>query len=134
MIHFFNRIFRNDALKICAIRETVEETGMWPFNGNVKNFNEIKNDFNSFLLCNNIKIESIIQERLHAWMCWRTPDCKSIYPQQWDLQMFVSKTDHVSVNNNFYCDETVEVNWFEVKDILYLASPQWYMMKQWKKK
>lgn len=74
-------------------------------------------------------------------MCWRTPDCKSIYPQQWDMQMFVCETDEVSVNENFTNDEAVEVNWFDIKEILqlneskevFLAPPQWYMLKQMEK-
>lgn len=57
------------------------------------------------------------------------------------MQMFVTDADKISKNPKFYSDETVEVNWMFVDDILerckrkelYLAPPQWYMLKEIRK-
>lgn len=131
-------IIRIDSLKICAIRETVEETGIWPFGENIKTFEYSRDKFNDFINLNAISLDKILKNNVYEWVNWRTPDCKKIYPQKWDMQMFVAEADKISMNPKFYSYETVEVNWMFVDEVLerckrkdlYLAPPQWYMLKE----
>lgn len=133
-----NVIFWMDSLKICAIRETVEETGIWPFEENIKTFEYNRDKFNDFIVLNGISFDQIIKKDVHSWINWRTPDCKKIYPQKWDMQMFVTETEEISNNPNFFSNETVEVSWMYADEVLqryktknlFLAPPQWYMLKE----
>ena len=52
--------------------------------------------------------------------------------------MFVAESSEVSVNQEFSGTEAVEVNWIEIEEVIqqnksndiYLAPPQWYMLRQ----
>ena len=133
--------FRIDALKICAVRETLEESGVWPFPSQIKTFDYDKNNFNNFIQTNKISLKSIFDSKIYPWINWRTPVCKKIYPQKWDMQMFVAILDECSIDSNFKGDESEEIIWIHIKDALdrvnsdnmYLAPPQWFMLKEMEK-
>jgi len=103
----------------CAVRETFEESGVWPFSGHIKIFNYGNNNFKSFINSNNISLSTITASKIYPWINWRTPDCKKIYPRQWN--MLVSILDENSVNQNHVSDETVEMTWIGIKDALNCA-------------
>ena len=131
-------MFRIDALKICAVRETLEESGIWPLSGHIKTFNYSKDNFEKFIIVNNIQPRNIINSKIYPWMNWRTPNCIKIYSQQWDMQLFVSILTDSSVNKNHISDEAVEIIWINIKDALkraecddmILAPPQWFILKE----
>ena len=126
---------------MCAVRETLEESGVWPFPGQIKTFDYDKNDFKSFLQINNILPKIVFDAKIYPWINWRTPECKEIYPQQWDMQMFVAILGECSVDLNLKSNEVTEIIWVNIEDALdrvkfdnmYLAPPQWFMLKEMEK-
>jgi hypothetical protein len=105
--------------KACALRETVEETGFFPF-----------------------QVEEQTYSRLLYWMTWRTPSSKEIYPVGWDMQIFACETDNISrFNSGFGSSEVLGAKWMDIGHIMratmvksmFLAPPQWYMLNEMSK-
>ena len=128
-------------LKICAIRETLEETGIWPFDNKVRDFNYNENHFEEFLLSNRINIQKLLHDQIRYWFTWRTPENERVFKKQWDMSIFVTEVNDFSKRKNYSSPEAVETEWYDIDFVLkkcknreiHLAPPQWFMLKEMEK-
>lgn len=148
---------RIDALKICSIRETVEETGILPISQSIYSLGTSSSNNNNLYtgnfgeLLEKLKISNLLKTvNVYPWIMWRTPDCPDVYPQRWDMLVSVSFLDdetktgnenQFKVNQFHESNEALTIEWLEINEILFknsqntikMAPPQWYFIKMLQK-